>query len=217
MVGCLVSEKTLRGVSNKWPKRYPDLLELNRLFRDDPDVINLVHYHTKDNVTLCQQLEEIAVRAGPNLHGFQLNVTWPDQDEMHRYKQRHPDHVFVLQCGSGALKNVDHHPVPLASMVQEYKGLADYVLVDPSCGKGEDIDIAFAGRCLEALTAMCPWIVPGIAGGLGPDTISRIRELAWNYPQLCIDAEGKLRNRDDNLDVGDMVVYLEEGFALFAD
>lgn len=216
MIGCLVSHKTLLGQTNKWPNRYPPIEKLTGIFPPkDESTLNLVHYHTTDQSTLYNQLVKISELVGSHLDGYQLNIRWPDIEQLLRYKDDYPDHKIVLQCGSEAMSDVDNEPKALADAIDTYEYLVDYVLIDPSGGKGQAINIVFAGECLEAITKICPWVVPGIAGGLGPNTISHIESLAHKYPNLCIDAEGRLRDEEDNIHLGKIRTYIKEAYDIF--
>ena len=215
MVGCLVSEKSWQGIPMKWQRRHPDPSRLSLLFHHDPKVINLVHYHAKDSEGLADRLDEIAMRSGPYLHGFQLNMMWPDRAEMSHYKNLYSHHIFVLQFGVGMQKASNYDPKTVVSVIKSYADLVSYVLLDPSGGRGEDMDVVFMKQVLERLVDECPEVMPGIAGGLGPDTLHRIRGLAHDFPMLSVDAEGRLRDRDDYLDTERMMEYLDGAFELF--
>ena len=77
MIGILVSQKSLLGLPNQWPNRYPKTNQVADLFLSHPAAFNVVHYNTDDSSTLAQQLFEVVQLAGPNLHGIQLNMAWP--------------------------------------------------------------------------------------------------------------------------------------------
>ena len=217
MVGVLVNEKSLNEQSVDQPERYPRMDKVQGLLRDDPRCLNLIHYHTKHNdETLIDQLKRLEKIGGAFLHGFQLNVKWPNIDAMREYKQFRPDHVFVLQCGGGALESVKYDAAILCERICEYKGVADYVLIDPSGGRGNDIDIDLARDFLAAVSAGCPWIRVGIAGGFGPESIRRVCHLAERFTEMSVDAEGKLRDEQDHLMIVPMKTYLERGFGLFS-
>ena len=217
MVGCLVSEKSWNGIPVKWHHRHPDPSRLSLLFQHDPKVINLVHYHAKDSEGLAERLDEIAMKSGPYLHGFQLNMMWPDRAEMAHYLDLYPHHFFVMQFGVGMQKAADFDPKTIVAVVKSYADLVSYVLLDPSGGRGEEMDTTFMRRVLTLLVDECPQVMPGIAGGLGPSTLHRITDLIRDYPQLSIDAEGRLRDRDDHLDTTLMMEYLDGAFELFSE
>ena len=104
MVGVLVNWKTLNGLPCDRPYRYPDVKDIPEIFVDHPLALNLVHYNTGDLSTLNWQLEDINESCGPNLHGIQLNIAWPDSMILKIYKESHPDKILVLQIGSRAFE-----------------------------------------------------------------------------------------------------------------
>lgn len=106
MVGVIATWKSLRGVPMKprWQKQTPDPKSLNELFVDDPRMLNLVHYSTEEGQesSLFDDMLDIHRRAGPNFHGFQLNLVWPDYEVIHDCAMR-GDHI-VLQLGQKAVE-----------------------------------------------------------------------------------------------------------------
>ena len=191
MVGVLASSKTLRGIPNKWPRRYPGMGEIGGIFPGGRNTLNLIHFNTKDRDSLFTDMYNVQDRAGPYCHGLQLNVPWPEVDILARYR----DHAalsrntIVLQCGEKALDEVDRSPAKLVERVQKYEGLIDYVLIDPSGGLGKDFDEMFAHNCLLALSRDGPdSIGMGIAGGLHAGNIVRLHGLLEAF-EFSIDAE----------------------------
>lgn len=80
MVGVLVSDTTLGGQSNKHSHSFPKREEISNIFVDDPRVLNLLHFNTHNRDELLAQLRTGMKYGGPNCHGFQLNVAWPNPD-----------------------------------------------------------------------------------------------------------------------------------------
>ncbi|MBI3074869.1 MAG: hypothetical protein HYY92_01485 [Parcubacteria group bacterium] len=215
MVGVLASQKTMRGISNKWPNRYPPKDRIDGLFQNHPHALNLIHYNTKEEGTLAEQLHAMTEIGGPNLHGFQLNIAWPSLAVLYEFRRRHPTKVVVLQIGAHALAMVKHSPEWLVKMTAHYEPVADYVLLDPSGGTGKPLDVEEMRGYLRALTARKLAMGLGIAGGLSPATLHNIAPLAREFPDMSIDAEGRLRTEDDHLDLAIAKEYLREASALF--
>jgi len=194
MVGVLVSQKTLAGGTNKYPMRYPKIGSVAGIFPHDPRVLNLVHYCTDEKKNLAAQLEAVLEHAGPNCHGFQLNVAWPDRNEIKKFLDKFPLQKIVLQIGRHALEKMSDNPRQVADKLHEYHAVADYFLLDGSGGKGIPLDpdksITFLTRLIEGRTG----IKPGLAGGLGPDSLDLLNPVLKHFPDLSIDAEGQLRN-----------------------
>lgn len=224
MSGILVSEKTLNGIPNKWPHRYPDVSKIAGLIVEDLRVLNLVHYNTK-NTDLARQLVEVHEKAGipERLDGFQLNIAWPDPREILSFLQwadRHITHgrdgqYLVLQIGSRAFEEVFNSPKVLEAYLRDYDGLIDYILLDPSGGLGQVSGAEFYRPYLEELYSEERRFGVGIAGGFGPGRLQTVSELLPEYPYLSIDAEGQLRDDQDDLDFAKALAYVAETLDIF--
>jgi len=208
MVGMLVSGKTIKGIPNKWPNRYPTPDAIPSIFVNDPRVINLVHYNTKEESPkeIINELCLIEDACGPYHHGFQLNMVWPKAQMISDWQQsgfERNKKTIVLQCGGRAMAELNHSPKALAEKLKEYEGVVDYVLLDPSGGIGIPFDPAYALQCLDVIeNENLPTIHLGIAGGLSPETLPNLLPpILEHFPKVCIDAEGRLRTKEDNLDL----------------
>ena len=219
MVGVLVSSKTLRGETNDWPRRYPKVGYLGNIFTDHPQTLNLLHFNTRKTGHIDEVLAELKFaqnKAGPHCHGFQLNMPWPKPSLLEQYKAtQFKCKTVVLQCGGKALEAVGMSGSALATKLQEYRGLIDYALVDPSGGVGQEFDLALAEECFAYLEDL-DWLVYGIAGGLEVGNLSRLNTLLQRHPDFSIDAEGRLRIKDsDELDIPAAIDYLLTANYLF--
>lgn len=125
MVGVLVSGKTLHGQPNKWPERYPKAEVLKTLFPSNENALNLIHFNTKEPQNLFEDMCLAQDLAGPNCHGFQLNIAWPDRKVLEDYRNKAPfrQKTIVLQCGGKVLDAVARNPSMLAERVRVYEGL----------------------------------------------------------------------------------------------
>ncbi|MCA1595946.1 MAG: hypothetical protein LC772_05940, partial [Chloroflexi bacterium] len=206
MLGGLVSSKTLRGVPNKWPGRYPRIEDLSGVFLDRPGLLNLVHYATDERETLGMQLVLISSWAGPNCHGVQLNVAWPDARQVSNYrnsvtKNCRRDVRVILQLGGRALQKIKEKKTPLSLALDPYverEAITD-ILIDPSGGKGVPFEPERAKDLLAEVAEKHPQLGLGIAGGLCAETIGLLAPLvAFRERPLSIDAEGRLRNPDSD-------------------
>lgn len=226
MVGVLMSSKTMKGIPNKWPRRYPKPERVADIFIDDPRVLNLIHFNTKEPEKLFEQMIEAAEIGGPNLHGFQLNLKWPwvHPDVLWDYKQRNPGKILVLQAGQTVLEFCEHFPVRLEAAVWYYdNGIVDYLLIDPSGGYGKPFDPKKGIEYLKSLnyvggrgSRFLRQMEFGIAGGLSSDTLDYLlADIAKGFPNTSIDAEGKLRDTGDNLNIEKAKAYVAKAYAMF--
>ncbi|MFZ2205443.1 MAG: hypothetical protein WA057_04385 [Candidatus Magasanikiibacteriota bacterium] len=217
MVGVLASFKTLQGIANKWVNRYPLVNEIAGIFQPNENFLNLIHFNTKELNTFFAQLIQINDLAGDSFNGFQLNIAWPDPKVLEKYKRLCPDKNIVLQIGGGAFEKISHSPVKLAEKINnEYAGLIDYVLLDPSGGTGKQFDPIVARGYLEELSKHENDFGLGVAGGLSSSTLNLIEPLVKDFPNISIDAEGKLRTSEDHLDVNEAGSYIKKSLDLFS-
>lgn len=210
MIGVLASSATITGMPARNPKRYPDVHCIEGIFQSDPRALNLIHFNTKEPSALFNQMIGARQAGGKFCHGFQLNIPWPDPDVIRRYIDVIGDQdVIVLQCGRLALNAVEYNARSLADKVSEYKDLVDYILIDPSGGLGQPFIPDFMNVCLSELYSTDLDMNYGIAGGLSSDTLRDLLEpVLAKFPDVSIDAEGKLRTPEDYLDIGLMRKYL---------
>ena len=214
MIGVLASLKSLRGEINKRPMRYPKAEEIKNIFIEHPLALNLIHYNTKEPDTLLSQLLKMTEFGGPNFHGFQLNMAWPVLKTLKLYKKQHPEKQIVLQVGHKAMELVMKSPSILANHVERYEGFVDYVLLDPSGGLGKPFDVEEMRKYLEAISSRNLEIGLVVAGGLSPTTLDTIEPLIKT--NISSDAEGRLRNKDDSLDLIVAIQYLLKSLQMFA-
>lgn len=218
MAGVLASLKTLRGQENNWKNRYPKRRDISGIFPDNNLgwVLNLIHYNTKETSFLSDQLLWMTDIAGPNLHGFQLNIAWPSPVALTEYRVRYPNAILVLQIGSKAMREVNYNPEVLLNKVVKYQGLVNYVLLDSSGGLGKPLDAEELKKFLGPLYESVADIGYGVAGGLSSTTLNLLEPLVKEFPNLSIDAEGRLRDADDNLNQYLAVQYIKEACRVFS-
>ena len=216
MVGVLASSKTLRGETNKHPKRFPLVTRIFQLFPKKPNTLNLVHYSTDDYKTIGRQLDLldslVTGEGGACLDGFQLNMCWPDPEQLQEARaQIGCKRYLILQLGGHAMNEVDRKPEEIVRQLSAYvaRQLIEAVLIDPSGGLGKLFDLPFAQACLRALRREFPQLDLGVAGGLSAETLDSLVPLLEEFPNLNFDAEGRLRDAEDNLDLDKMNAYLK--------
>jgi hypothetical protein len=216
MVGVLASSKTIKGIPNKWPNRYPIANKYAEIFLDHPAVLNLIHFNTKKPENLLSEMLQVTDLAGKNFHGFQLNIKWPDPNVLRIYTQRYPEKTIVLQCGQGAMEAMDYSPKDIAWRALSYKFCCDYLLIDPSGGLGKPLDSYQGLKYMEELNANVTWMRFGIAGGLSPETLGLVEPIIKKFPNICIDAEGRLRDENDHLVAKRAMEFVSKAYELFS-
>ena len=219
MCGALLSNARLSGESSDAPNRCPPTDAIAGIFSDDPRCLNLVHYRPQPGANLADALARASKVGGPNCHGVQINATrgvpWPDPAALVEYRERSQPQRIVLQAGREAMASVDGNADALARRCAEYVGIVTDVLVDASEGLGRPLDAAASARYLAALADAAPDLGLVVAGGLCADNMAELLSpLLPEWGNVSIDAEGRLRDGNDVLDVGVAVAYLEAALGL---
>lgn len=226
MAGILVSSKTINGKSNRYPSRYPKPETLNSLFKEAThyNTLNLAHYSTDSETNLVEECEYVLELAGLALHGFQFNVRWPKSELIYELRARHPDLYMLLQIGRNALSDYaigsegafSRYDVDgFMAKIAQYGTCLDGVLLDPSGGQGQLLEAHRLISLVQTLMSI-DGLGIGVAGGLSADTINQINDLDHVCPYLSIDAEGRLRNaQDDTLNLEKVGAYIKSAFNLF--
>ena len=222
MCGVLLSNARLAGDASDAPNRCPPPDGIAAIFSDDPRCVNLVHYRPPPGANLADALTRATEIGGLHCHGVQINATrgapWPDPDALAAYRERCRPSRIVFQAGREAMESANHQPAELARRCAEYAGLVTDVLVDASEGLGIPLDAARSADYLEAIQGAAPELGLVVAGGLHSGNVSELLSpLLPEWSAVSIDAEGRLRDADDLLDVGAASDYLQAAFGLLQD
>ncbi len=214
MCGVLLSNALLSGEPSDAPNRCPPPDAIAGILSDDPRCLNLVHYRPRAGANLADALSRAQDVGGPNCHGVQINATrgapWPDPSSLIEYKGRSQPRRIVLQAGREAMASVNGDPSRLAQRCAEYAGIVTDVLVDASEGLGIPLDAGRSIRYLEAIATAAPDLGLVVAGGLCAANVAELLSpLLPQWAGVSIDAEGRLRDANDRLDVGTARAYLE--------
>lgn len=192
MVGVLVSAKTLRGQTNRYPLRYPTVDRIADLFAaGGPNALNLIHYCDTAPPTwdVIAELREVG---GPRLHGFQFNGAWPEPETLGKLVDG-----FLSLCGECPRIVLQVRP----GFARKYNafpfGVTD-VLLDGSGGRGTPLDVAWIEEASTWFRRYLPGYNVGIAGGLEAESLTA-PALTPTVERLIragasTDAEGRLRD-----------------------
>ncbi len=178
---------------------FPTRDEMSLGFTDDPDVVNTVHYadlyRPEEVITrdLPESLEMIVEHGGEHLHAIQLDVTWPSVEVLDAFKDAHPEIKIVLQLGAEALKRANNDPETVVEMVDKYGDSVDYALLDMSMGKGKGLEAGGLLPMLRTLRRELPGLGLAVAGGLGPESVDLLEPIVKEFPDISIDAQGRLK------------------------
>jgi len=188
-------------------KFFPVREELARGFTDDPDVLNTIHYadlygsrgprKAQEAPNVLNNLELCVKYGGEHLHAIQLDVTWPDPNEIKRFKEKNPNIFIILQVGKSAFKEVGNDPQKLVDRLREY-GWIDFALLDMSMGRGESMKSEELLPYLRLIKKELPYLGLAVSGGLGPDSenLLEFKLIAKEFPGISTDAQGNVKRKD---------------------
>jgi hypothetical protein len=217
MLGFQVSWKSLDFGFSEGNKRIPPLKELPSLLDAVKDnVFPTIHYYTKRPDSLVQEVGTILERDGIYnsglVGGLQINGVFPAPYKIKILKDIYPELKIVLQISP----STDSMQQLAKKLANDYKEL-DYVILDPSYGKGIEFDtpqIASAYRALRDNGVESSIV---FAGGMNGNNVkSKLDHLERivGSKEFSIDAEGGLRDKvgegygNDTLNLGKVARYL---------
>lgn len=230
MVGILVNNRSLDGlpVAEELTKKYPQRDVVSGLFSKHKNAMNIIHYSTNDPEHFMDQLLKMVYLYSygnyednhpiiGKLHGFQFNMMWPDPKILDEFKGlvKEKKFKFILQIGKSAFDSINNSHIKLSEKLKEYSGIIDYVLLDRSEGNGEEMDIDFMYDYISAIYHNNQDINISIAGGLSAKSLGDIEHIIVDFPEISIDAEGKLRDNENNLDLTLARDYLKKALSIY--
>lgn len=212
MVGVLASAKTIRGGEAPFQNRYPVMRKIPTIFPISDQTLGLIHFSTNYPAYLYRDMQILAEHCAhnPGFHGFQLNVDWPDVDQLKRWKNESlVGRTLVLAVTPKTMHAAGNTPEIVAELVaKSYLSLVDYILLDSSGGHGKPLDLLTTLNYLRAFAQVGITQNFVIAGGLYASNLVLASAIAQEFPGISIDAEGKLRNQNGHLDLEESTYYL---------
>lgn len=218
-VGVMMSYKTLHDISSKWQDAFPPKKRIADIFSSD-EVYNCLHYADYDNnPDLWKSLATAISYGDTGIHALQLDMIWPEPSEIANGVHTSRKQIeVILQIGKNALEEVGNNPQRVVERLDDYEGVIHRVLLDKSMGKGLGMDADDLIPFVRAIRESFPTLGIGVAGGLGPETIQLVEPLVRTFPDLSIDAQGRLRPSGNALDPIDWSMagkYLVKALQLF--
>lgn len=220
MLGFLVSYKTLNHLPTE-NRRYPKIEDLPGLLRvlEDKKVFPTIHYNSREK-GLFNQVSSIfglGVYQENLCRGLQLNIPWPDLNELKVIKSVYPELKITFWVSKEVTSSgpIDQ----IVNRISNYNQLVDYVLLDPSAGKGLEFDLDLFCKIYQELKGKSPNLTIGFAGGLTCENVfSRLKSLekALGTLEFSFDSEGGLRDKisqiygDDFLNLNKVSSYISE-------
>lgn len=201
-VGVMMSFKTLNDIETKWSKAFPPKEAIADIFRQyDNDAYYCLHYADYDRNTKSTDLAHALEYAGPLVSAIQLDMPWPDPGMVASAIHMSGKQVeVILQVGKNAIEEAKNDPAEVVRRLEAYEGIIHRVLLDKSMGRGLGMDAVGLIPFAQAIRGRFPNLGLVAAGGLGPDSIGLVEPLVKEFPDLSIDAQGKLRPSGNALD-----------------
>lgn len=222
MLGVLVSYNTLFNptkypMTNQSIGRFARVKDIESLFDlsnliSSSNVLNIIHYCDSDRKDFYNALTRLTQIAGKNLHGFQLNMRWPDYETIKKFKDENPDKIIILQMEKQDF--LDYDPEQMSNKLVIYKDVAEHVILDMSMGAGIQLD---SKKLIEYAYPIS--IKTGLnivfAGGLCARNLNVLNWIIKEFPNASIDAEARLMDAFDTLDIEKCYQYLTRTMKLF--
>lgn len=198
MIGLLASQKTL-SPNFQGRIKYPTLEQIRQIFEITKSrAFNTLHYHTYRSAALAHQLEVLLVQNGLYsdrlCQGLQLNIPWPPSAEVEKTKMNFPDLKIILQLGPKVLS--ENNPEYIAANLAPYQELINYVLIDPSGGRGRVFAVNTIAPTFNRIRELYPDLPLVFAGGFDGSNVSTRLWLLYQTvgtTNFGIDAEDGLR------------------------
>lgn len=218
-VGYLVNLSTLDGF-NRCPAKFPDINDLPSLLSQTRDVaLNTIHYNTKDRNTLPWQIIKLFgqndIYRDDLCRTLQLNVRWPDLSHVEAIKSALPQLRIIFPLTPRILRRQTREEI--ADSLGPFKNFIDFILIDPSGGKGTTFEASWVAPYFRLLKYDFPEKQIIVAGGFNEGNVApRLAQITYALmsAEFGIDAESGLRktvveNQFGRLALPKVVKYIE--------
>lgn len=217
VIGYQVSNKSVnQGTQNPRQPRFVNLGDLDKQTRDY-GFITAVHYYTKDNTTILQDLERIA-NSGVEPSLLQFNTLPLSLDTLRSVKEmgfraifkvavsnkQSPQGGYAVWKGEGVQDVSKGEVEPLVAQVYDRRDVIEYVMFDPSHGTNLELDLdenSLAVRFGRGIVAKNELDHLGLvyAGGIKPTNVRPLtKSLNQFFPnRVSIDIESGVRTNDE--------------------
>ncbi len=142
---------------------------------------------------------------------MQINTTqWIKVNEIEKIRKNHPYLSISLQISQYLMKGLNL--TELVEHIQLYKDYINYILIDPSRGKGIEMNTSFSTSIYKLIKEKAPKLNIVFAGGLYGENIGTILKDIINEigsRDFSIDAEGSLRNKNSEI-FGDDILNIQK-------
>jgi hypothetical protein len=241
-VGVMMSFKTLYGHETKWTKAFPPKEKIKHIFNPISiesqehistreymdlwnytniwnDIMFTLHYADYEKCPdIVQNLTDALMCTGPYVNALQLDMIWPDPHLVQQaIKDSGKNIEVILQIGKNAMEDADNDPQEIVERLYFYQEFLTHVLLDKSMDRELSMNAHELLPYARAIKKAYPNLGLAVAGGLGPNTVHLVEPLVAEFPDISIDAQGRLRPSGDALDPIDWdmaSLYVVEALAM---
>jgi phosphoribosylanthranilate isomerase len=173
----------------------------------------MLHYHTKHPERMRADVNALVTATGAP--AVQLNMAWPNRDDIAALVDKHAGLNVVLQLPARAMDGLTTEQI--ADHATQYNGLAAYALIDRSGGTGVAFELEPTAVLVRALEDAMPRTMIVVAGGFTPENVGeRLRFLDGRAKRpYAIDAESGVMT-DNALDMHKIEAYLTQAASVRA-
>lgn len=199
-VGVMMSYRTLHGLDTKWTNAFPPKETIAHIFSSN-ETMNCLHYADYTDSDVAESLTQAIGWGGFGINSLQLDMIWPNPEHVaNAVKASHMEIEVILQVGRNAIEQTNNSPNEVVERLKDYEGVIHYVLLDKSMGQGLGMNAKGLIPFAHAIRENFPNLGIAAAGGLGPESIQLVGPLYREFPDISIDAQGKLRPSGSALD-----------------
>lgn len=230
-IGVMMSFKTLYGYETKYTNAFPPKETLGQIFcpvgnpkssiylEINKDLMHTLHYADYQKYpNIVKNLTDALAYAGPFVDALQLDMIWPDPHKVKEAIEVSGKQIeVILQIGKNAIEDADNDPQEIVERLHFYQDCITYVLLDKSMGQGLGMNARELLPFARAIRKAYPNFGLVVAGGLGPETMHLVQPLIEEFPDISIDAQGRLRPSGSALDPIDWNMasqYLAEALSM---
>ena len=198
--GVMMSYKTLHELESKWTNAFPPKETIANIFESD-ETMNCLHYADYDATDVFQSLAQAISFGAIGINALQLDMVWPDPGHVASAVHASRKQLeVILQVGRNAIEQANNDPKEVVERLRDYEGVAQHVLLDKSMGRGHGMNAVGLIPFARAIKEAFPDLGIVVAGGLGPESVRLVEPLVKEFPDVSIDAQGKLRPSGSALD-----------------
>ena len=213
-VGVMMSYKTLHNLETKWTQAFPPKETISEIFGSD-ETMNCLHYADYDAIDVYQSLTQAIDFGGSGINTLQLDMVWPNPDHIaYAVHTSGKQLEVILQVGKNAIDQANDNPQEIVRRLRSYEGIIQHVLLDKSMARGLGMDAIGFIPFVHAIKEAFPELGIVAAGGLGPESMELVEPLYREFPDISIDAQGRLRPSGNALDPIDW--NMAEGYLIKA-